>query len=544
MPLVPYQRSAPAAAVMHRRSALSCVAWALMLGLGLGALCTWRSTDPRTLVVQPTHNRVARPIPVALGAAPRGRVQPRVQLWSPPLHVAAAAQWVPQGSSIGTLRPRTSVGQGMYALVGVACAVALALCGWARWHLEATCGGLRGTCKWRMVGMGMDPAPAAIARDTEGGMQLRLVLETPECIVVHKPPGLSFHDEGEGVEHAGVPGHVGGIGSSGDARPGITPGVMTQLHALQSAGRLGGPSLSVRPRLFPVHRLDKETSGLLLVAKGVEAARAFVRAFREHRVQKYYCALTARKPSKKMGRVVGDMVKGRRGSWKLLPQRNSQNPAVTAFVARGLGYTGEKVALADGCNRSVAVSETLQSAGTAKAVAGSKFGFSVHLNLSSRSASSNTYDSSPAPCQREATKPAPTSGPSPDLSHSFARPPLRFVVLKPTTGRTHQLRVALKSLGAPVLGDVRYANAQEALKEDRMYLHACVLRVPALQLGGGRKSQAVQVVSEPGPGTAFLDVQCHARFLEFFSEGCEHDLGDWTVGPHSMQKLLGSETIV
>ena len=31
--------------------------------------------------------------------------------------------------------------------------------------------------------------------------------------------------------------------------------------------------------------------------------------------------------------------------------------------------------------------------------------------------------------------------------------PLRAFLLKPVTGRTHQLRVAMKSLGAPVLGD-------------------------------------------------------------------------------------------
>lgn len=33
------------------------------------------------------------------------------------------------------------------------------------------------------------------------------------------------------------------------------------------------------------------------------------------------------------------------------------------------------------------------------------------------------------------------------------RPGVRAFLLKPETGRTHQLRVAMKSLGAPVLGD-------------------------------------------------------------------------------------------
>ena len=38
----------------------------------------------------------------------------------------------------------------------------------------------------------------------------------------------------------------------------------------------------------------------------------------------------------------------------------------------------------------------------------------------------------------------------------------------PETGKTHQLRVACKSLGSPILGDVRYGGAPA----DRCFLHA------------------------------------------------------------------------
>ena len=44
-------------------------------------------------------------------------------------------------------------------------------------------------------------------------------------------------------------------------------------------------------------------------------------------------------------------------------------------------------------------------------------------------------------------------------------------MLKPHTGKTHQLRVAMKSLGAPILGDTRYGGEQA----DRTYLHAWAL---------------------------------------------------------------------
>lgn len=57
--------------------------------------------------------------------------------------------------------------------------------------------------------------------------------------------------------------------------------------------------------------------------------------------------------------------------------------------------------------------------------------------------------------------------------HSYSvRPGLRLFVLHPHTGRTHQLRVALKSLSAPILGDGRYGGSPA----DRGYLHACALR--------------------------------------------------------------------
>jgi tRNA pseudouridine32 synthase/23S rRNA pseudouridine746 synthase len=52
---------------------------------------------------------------------------------------------------------------------------------------------------------------------------------------------------------------------------------------------------------------------------------------------------------------------------------------------------------------------------------------------------------------------------------------LRAYLLKPATGKTHQLRVALKSQGAPILGDARYGGAAA----ERTYLHAWALRFSA-----------------------------------------------------------------
>lgn len=53
----------------------------------------------------------------------------------------------------------------------------------------------------------------------------------------------------------------------------------------------------------------------------------------------------------------------------------------------------------------------------------------------------------------------------------------RFFKLIPKTGKTHQLRVALKSIGSPILGDPRYSNDSS----DRMYLHCLEI---SFSLGG------------------------------------------------------------
>ncbi|MFC6755214.1 pseudouridine synthase, partial [Halorubrum tibetense] len=55
--------------------------------------------------------------------------------------------------------------------------------------------------------------------------------------------------------------------------------------------------------LWPVHRLDKMTSGLLLLAKSAQAASSFGQLFEQRAIEKYYLAICAGKPKKKQGLV-------------------------------------------------------------------------------------------------------------------------------------------------------------------------------------------------------------------------------------------------
>lgn len=49
--------------------------------------------------------------------------------------------------------------------------------------------------------------------------------------------------------------------------------------------------------------------------------------------------------------------------------------------------------------------------------------------------------------------------------------------LEPLTGRSHQLRVHLKAMGHPILGDTLYASTQVASKAARLLLHATMLEL-------------------------------------------------------------------
>lgn len=76
----------------------------------------------------------------------------------------------------------------------------------------------------------------------------------------------------------------------------------------------------------------------------------------------------------------------------------------------------------------------------------------------------------------------------------------RLWLLRPTTGKTHQLRVALKALGAPILGDDRYGGGPA----DRLYLHALALRF-------AYAGEPISVFAEPQAGALFMAANTQAR---------------------------------
>ena len=204
-------------------------------------------------------------------------------------------------------------------------------------------------------------------------MCIPILQHTQHWLAVNKPAGLNFHSE--------------------DGEAGLVALLRQQLGF----------------ELYAVHRLDKLTSGIVLFGKSPEAANQLAEQLRNRQMLKFYIALSDQKPGKKQGAIIGDMVKSRNGTWRLM--RSKDNPAITQFFSYGLDNG------------------------------------------------------------------------------------LRLFLLQLHSGKTHQLRVAMKSLGSPVLGDMTYGSRAEV---DRGYLHAWAVRFTF-------DGDCIELICPPSEGTAFTD---------------------------------------
>ena len=180
------------------------------------------------------------------------------------------------------------------------------------------------------------------------------------------------------------------------------PGISLHLDALLDALRFG---FAERPRL--VHRLDRDTSGVLLIARTPGVAAKLAAAFRGRDVEKTYWAVVAGRPIPPEGHIDLPLrrIGGARGERTEVADRNAEDAARAVTDYRTLDHAGQKLA---------------------------------------------------------------------------------WLELHPLTGRTHQLRVHCVALGAPIVGDVKYArpdqnnafSATVAGLSSELHLHARALRLP------------------------------------------------------------------
>ncbi|HTV89321.1 MAG TPA: RluA family pseudouridine synthase [Stellaceae bacterium] len=118
----------------------------------------------------------------------------------------------------------------------------------------------------------------------------------------------------------------------------VQGGTNTERHidAMLDGLRFDG---SERPRL--VHRLDKDTSGLLLIARTAAAATFFARAFRDKTARKIYWAIVAGLPEPAQGRIDLALAKsGGRGRERVHADEEEGKSAVTYY--RVLDHAGNR----------------------------------------------------------------------------------------------------------------------------------------------------------------------------------------------------------
>ena len=136
-------------------------------------------------------------------------------------------------------------------------------------------------------------------------MPLKIVHEDAELIVIDKPAGLVVH-------------------------PGAGQPDRTLLNALLAHA----PALAGVPRAGIVHRLDKDTSGLLVVAKTVPAQTSLVRQLADRSMRRVYLAVVqGDPPGERRDRRAGRARRARAArAW---PSRSAASPRGTSLPGRG-----------------------------------------------------------------------------------------------------------------------------------------------------------------------------------------------------------------
>ena len=133
-------------------------------------------------------------------------------------------------------------------------------------------------------------------------MDLRIAYEDEHLVVVDKPAGLVVHP---------APGHATG----------------TLVHGLLAHDVAGGNE--DRPGI--VHRLDRDTSGLMVVARSEEAHKRLQELVRKRELERHYLALVVGRPRSRSGRIEAPIGRDRRDPMRRSLDTDTPREAVTHF---------------------------------------------------------------------------------------------------------------------------------------------------------------------------------------------------------------------
>jgi len=140
---------------------------------------------------------------------------------------------------------------------------------------------------------GLEPQPVSVP----------VLFEDEHLVVVDKPPGLTVHP-GAGARSDTLAGQLVTLGARGGADP-QRPGI--------------------------VHRLDRDTSGLLVVSRSEQAYAGLQEAIRRRDVERHYLALVRGRPRSRTGRIDAPIGRDRRDPTRRSLDTDEPREAVTHF---------------------------------------------------------------------------------------------------------------------------------------------------------------------------------------------------------------------
>jgi len=168
------------------------------------------------------------------------------------------------------------------------------------------------------------PAPVAAEPQPED-IPLRVLFEDTHLIVIDKPPGMAMHPA-----------------------PGSESGTLVNALLRHCGASLSGIGGVARPGI--VHRIDKETSGVVVAAKSDAAHQGLSALFAAHDIERTYVALTRGAPSPIRGTIEGAIARSTHDRKKMALVKTGGRHAVTHYtVAKTFGPQEKPLAARVSC---------------------------------------------------------------------------------------------------------------------------------------------------------------------------------------------------
>lgn len=226
-----------------------------------------------------------------------------------------------------------------------------------------------------VIGLSVDPNRSARLPEGDASVPINVIFEDEHLIILNKSPGLVVHP---------APGHETGT---------LVNGLLALYPEIASVGEPFRPGI--------VHRLDRGTSGVMMVARTQDAYESLVDQLRDHSALRRYVALTLGHAEHAQGSIDAPVGRSRRDPLKMAVTREGRH-AITHYRVEQRYHAPRDVTLIE--------------------------------------------------CVLE-------------------------------TGRTHQIRLHLRSIGLPVVGDPAYGRIVPEFQLDRPFLHAAQLALSHPETG-------------------------------------------------------------